>query len=475
MRYGPDMGNADLTGHWAARLHDIAGQEHVPGSVLGIWADGAETLAAHGVLSTATQVSTTPDSLFQIGSVSKVWTATMIMQLADEGRLALDTPVARLLPGVALGDPDASAEVTVAHLLTHTSGIDGDIFTDTGRGDDCVERYVAGLATAPRIFPPGGGYSYCNSGFVLAGRIIEVLDGRTWDASLRERLTGPLGLGQTVTLAEEAIMHRAATGHRMAPLQGVPASVWGLPRSVGPAGLICSSAHDVLTFARLHLNGGVAGDGTRLLSEESVSDMPRPRAAIPSIGGREAVGLTWRLDHWGGRQVHGHDGRTIGQSAFLRVDPASGVAACLLTNSPEAGRLYYQLFTEIFGHYAGITPAAEPDPEPEPGPGDRTDGAAGADLERHAGLYERTSRRYDVVVRDGRLRVTDSLTDDRAEFSDDGPKEIDLYPARGEAAGSGVFVCRFYDSQPWGPAIFGRLADQTPYIYVGGRVTPRVA
>ena len=175
----------------------------------------------------------------------------------------------------------------------------------------------------------------------------------------------------------------------------------------------------MLTFARLHLDGGVAGDGTRLLSEESVSDMPRPRAAIPSIGGREAVGLTWRIDRWGGRQVDGHDGRTIGQSAFLRVDPASGVAVCLLTNSPEAGRLYYQLFSEIFGHYAGITPAAEPEP------GDRTDGADGADgvdLARHACRYERTSRRYDVVVRDGRLRVTDSLTDDRAEFSDDGPR-----------------------------------------------------
>ena len=69
--------------------------------------------------------------------------------------------------------------------------------------------------------------------------------------------------------------------------------------------------------------------------------------------------------------------------------------------------------------------------------------------------------------------MTESLTDDRAEFSDDGPKEFDLYPPRGEAAGSGVFVCRFYDSQPWGPAIFDRLADQTPYIYVSGRVNPR--
>src|SRR5208282_5610734 len=110
-----------------------------------------------------------------------------------------------------------------------------DIFTDTGRGADCVERYAGELAKAARIFPPGAAYSYCNSGFVLLGRIIEVLDGRDWDASLRERLIGPLGLAQTVTLPEEAILHRAATGHRQRPRQDEPVSVWGLPRSVGPA------------------------------------------------------------------------------------------------------------------------------------------------------------------------------------------------------------------------------------------------
>ena len=138
----------------------------------------------------------------------------MIMQLIDEGRLSLDTTV---LAGAARACGSApatsAAEVTVRHLLTHTSGIDGDIFTDTGRGDDCVQRYVGLLDRAASVFPPGGAYSYCNSGYVLLGRIIEVLDGRSWDESLRERLCGPLELTQTVTLPEEAILHRAAVGH----------------------------------------------------------------------------------------------------------------------------------------------------------------------------------------------------------------------------------------------------------------------
>ena len=185
---------------WTTRLGELARQARVPGAVLGIWAGGQEILAARGVLNRATRVRVSTDSVFQVGSITKPWTATMIMQLIDAGLLSLDTTVAQALPGLRLGAADLAEQVTVAHLLTHTSGIDGDIFTDTGRGDDCVERYVGLLERARSAFPPGGAYSYCNSGWVVLGRIIEVLDGRSWDESLRERLCGPLELTQTVTL-----------------------------------------------------------------------------------------------------------------------------------------------------------------------------------------------------------------------------------------------------------------------------------
>src|ERR1700678_887220 len=148
---------------WTARLGELASRARVPGATLGIWSDGQEVLAANGVLNTLTQVRATVDSLFQIGSITKIWTSTMIMQLIDEGLLALDTTVAEVLPGVRLGSSDASGQVTIQHLLTHTSGIDGDIFTDTGRGDDCVERYVDLLAEAASAYQPGDAYSYCNS------------------------------------------------------------------------------------------------------------------------------------------------------------------------------------------------------------------------------------------------------------------------------------------------------------------------
>jgi CubicO group peptidase (beta-lactamase class C family) len=456
------VANTDNAGRWAARLHDLAAEEGVPGAALGVWADGQETVAAHGVLNAATGVKTTPDSLFQIGSITKVWTTTMIMQLIEEGRLSLDTTVAEVLPGVRLGGEDASAEVAIRHLLTHTSGIDGDIFTDTGRGDDCVALYTGDLAGAARIFPPGAAYSYCNSGFVLLGRIIEVLDGRVWDASLRERLIGPLGLDRTVTLPEEAIRYRAATGHRERPRQDRPVSVWGLPRSVGPAGLICSSVHDVLAFARLHLDGGVAQDGTRLLGEPSARAMQQQRAEVPGLGdGADAMGLGWRLHRWDGRRIFGHDGGTIGQTAFLRIDPQARVAACLLTNSPQSQSLYHRLFSEVFGAYAGVTVPPSPGPAP---------GAANPDPRRHAGRYERTSWWYEVSVRDGGLHVLSGASDDRASFAEEGTHEFELHPADGTGDN---FVCRSDDGLPWSPLVFGRLGGQAPYLFLGGRITPR--
>jgi len=398
----------------------------------------------------------------------------MIMQLIDEGMLSLDTTIAEALPGVRLGAADVGGQVTVQHLLTHTSGIDGDIFTDTGRGDDCVERYVGELAGAASTFPAGTAYSYCNSGFVLLGRIIEVLDGRSWDESLRVWLTGPLALARTVTLPEEAILHRAAVGHHDG---NVPVQVWSLPRSIGPAGQITCAAGDLLTFARLHLDGGFAAGGERLLSEESVSAMQQRHAWIPDFAAPgAAIGLGWRLGTWGGRAIVGHDGDTVGQSAYLRIDPEARVAVCLLTNAAESESLFRALFDEVFGNLLGVTMPSAPRParraQEDPGAPDLDSHLdLGLDPGQHAGRYERTSRRFDVLVRGGQLRMVATATGNLANLIGSEPEELTLHPA--DASGR-RFVLRSHEGQPWVPLSFGQLEDRTPYLYLGGRVTPRV-
>ena len=187
-RTEPIAGEATDAGAWRERLVELMAAHRVPGATPGILDDGKVTVAGAGVLSKATGVEVTPDSLFQIGSITKVWTATLVLQLVDEGGLDLDAPVADVLPGFRVADPEVSRTVTTRHLLTHTSGIDGDVFTDTGRGDGCIARYVDGLADVGQNHPLGATWSYCNSGFVVCGRIVEHLTGLTWDAALRERL-----------------------------------------------------------------------------------------------------------------------------------------------------------------------------------------------------------------------------------------------------------------------------------------------
>ena len=457
--------------HWQRRLAVLAARNRVPGAVLGILrlgpgGDGSDDEridAAYGVLNKDTGVTVTPDALFQIGSITKVFTTTVAMRLADEGLLDLDAPVADVLPELRLADPGVTSQVTMRHLLTHTSGIDGDVFTDTGRGDDCVQRYVALLADAAQNHPLGATWSYCNSGFVLAGRVIEKLTGTTWDAALADRLLTPLGLDRTVTLPEQALLHRAAVGH-VSEAGGEPsrAPAWTLPRSVGPAGLICSTAADVLAFARLHLAGGLAPDGTRLLSQASADAMAARQADLPTRHGLgDSWGLGWIRFGWDSRRLIGHDGDTIGQSAFLRILPEQGLAVVLLTNGGAVRDLYEDLFAEIFAEVAGVAmprPLAPPDPPGPAGPGE------------HAGRYERAGTRIEVLAAGDGARLRTTVTGPLADLVPDPVAEYPLVPVDRD-----LFVVREPGSRFWSAVAFYRLPTGERYVHFGGRATPRVS
>ncbi|WP_433061123.1 serine hydrolase [Dactylosporangium sp. CS-033363] len=441
--------------HWQRRLEVLARRHRVPGAVLGvlrIGTDGAQdetTVAATGVLSTRTGVAVTEDSLFQIGSITKTWTATVIMQLVDEGLIDLDAPIADILPGLRLSDEDVAARVTMRHLLSHTSGIDGDIFTDTGRGDDCLDRYVTELATAAQNHPLGATFSYCNSGYTLAGRVIEHLTGMTWDAAVRSRLIAPLGLEHTVTLPEEALLHRAAVGHVGPDVR--PAPVWTLPRSAGPAGLICASAADVLSFARLHLTSGAP-----------ISDMTAFQADVPdkhTLG--DSWGLGWIRFGWDGARLIGHDGNTLGQSAFLRLLPEQGLAVVLLTNGGNTKDLYQSLYREIFADLADL---AMPEPlAPAPSP-------PAVDASRHLGVYERAGVRLEVFMEDARLRMRQTTTGPLATLVPDPVQEHDLV-----AIDDALFVLRPPGTQTWIPVTFYTLPTGERYLHTGLRANPKVS
>lgn len=455
--------------HWQTRLIELTKKHGVPGAQLGILRvgrDGAQdeqvTLAT-GVLHLGTGQPATTDSVWQIGSISKVWTATVVMQLVDEGKLALDTPVKEIIDDLDLRDPEVTEKVTIHHLLTHTSGIDGDVFTDTGRGDDVLEKYVARLGEAAQNHPLGATWSYCNSGYVLLGRVIEVVTGQTWDQAMRERLFTPLGLTHTGTLPEEAMLHGLAMGHLGTGEDIAPAPVWGLPRSCGPAGLITATAADVLAFARMHLSGGVAKDGTRVLSAESVAAMADFQVDCPEkdlLG--DSWGLGWFRCDWHGARAIGHDGNTIGQAAFLRLLPEAGIAVSLNTNVASAIALYQDLFEEIFAELADVRL-----PDRFEIPAD----APEVDITPFLGEYSRESVLEEVLVLDGKPVMRTTVSGPVAELEGASEPEVHELVPVAEA----IFAVKPDKSAAYFPVRFYTLPTGERYLHFGARATPKKA
>lgn len=447
------------------RLDELRERHGVPAASVGVLAGEEIEAAASGILNLGTGVEATDDSLFQIGSITKVWTATLVMQLVDEGLIELEAPVRTYLPGFRVADEAVSESVTIRHLLTHTSGIDGDHFADTGRGDDALERYAETCAALLQVHPLGATMSYCNTGYTVLGRVLEVVTGAVWDDLLRERLVEPLGLTHTATLPEDVLRFRAAIGHIQPGEELVPAPAWGLPRTAGPAGAICSTAAELLDFARLHLRDGLARDGERLLSEEAARAMREPQVEVPTggIGESEAHwGLGWSVYTWSGRTVVGHDGGTIGQAAFLRVVPDSGTAVALLTNGGDPFGLYRDLCGELLAETAGVAMPPEPVPLESPPAVDAAD---------YLGRYGREGAVLEVVERDGNLVAIQTVTGLGSEMA---PEPVEM-PLAAFDAEREVFLAQHPALKgAWLPVRFTTLADGRRCLHAGGRATPRV-
>lgn len=400
--YRGRMANLSDVRSWIERrLPELIAEHKVPAAAVAVYAGGEVLDYATGLLSKATGVAATPDSVFQIGSITKTWTATLVMQLVDEGQVDLDRPVRDYVPELALADEAAAAAMTVRQVLCHTAGFEGDIFTDTGKGDDCVEKYVATLGDVAQLFAPGQMFSYNNAGYCVLGRLIEKLRGKPFDDCVREHLFTPLGLTHAANGPYEAILYRAAVGHlAMEPgADPQPAPVWALARSNAPAGsMLAMRPRDLLAFARMHMSGGTAVDGATVLSPASVKAMQERQVELPYLGVMgNAWGLGWELFDWPGGPVMGHDGGTIGQGAFLRMVPGRDVAVALCTNGGNALQVYQAVFGHVLAELSGVSVPAHPAPAAQPDP---------VDASRYVGTY--SSRLVDNTVSqdaDGRVWV----------------------------------------------------------------------
>jgi CubicO group peptidase (beta-lactamase class C family) len=305
-----------------------------PGLAIGL-TDADKTLAirTYGFADLAARKPVTAETLFEIGSIGKSFTAVAVLQLVDEGRIELDAPVSRYLPWFAVSDEhgDDSA-VTVAHLLSHTAGIVAGI-------DATPEAayQVWRLRDLPTLSPPGERYHYSNVGYKALGLVLEAVEGRPYRDVVRTRILAPLGMLATEPAITHEIRARLAVGygylyddrmgHAGAPL--APAT-W---LETGTAdGSIASTASDMCAFVRVLLRAG-AGPAGPLLSERSFQRMASGHVRDDD-GGEYGYGLSIR--ELAGCRWVGHGGGMVGYAAGMETDPDSGLGAIVLQNGVGA-------------------------------------------------------------------------------------------------------------------------------------------
>lgn len=342
------MGNEALF----AQIKECMAHTGVPGVAVGLLHDSHEELLGVGDTNQNHRLPVLPDTLFQIGSISKTMTATLAMRLVEQGKLDLDTPLRHYLPALRFQDSTATARATLRHLFTHTGGWVGDYFEDTGRGDDALARYVANMADLPQLTPLGALWSYNNAGFSLAGRVIEAVTDQPFETVAQESLFAPLGMTMSFFFPEEIMTHRFAVGHTVTATETTVATPWALRRSAHPAGGVTATVRDMLRYARFHLNGGRTERGEQLMQPATIAAMQTCQAAAGSMA--DGVGISWLLNTLDGVPLISHGGATNGQIAQLVLAPSRGFALVILSNANRGREVTRDLTNWALAHYLGL-------------------------------------------------------------------------------------------------------------------------
>lgn len=345
----------------------------VPGAAVGVWANGQESYACHGVTSVENPLPVDRDTLFLLGSVTKTYTATALLRLAADGRIELDAPVRRYVPELRLTDEKAAATITVKQLLNHTSGLDWSLQVDTGEGDDAQARQTAELAELKLIAPPGTRASYSQSGYNLLGRVLENVTGLTYERAIATLVAEPVGLERTLFDRDDVMTRRFAVGHNIDENGTVSvARPWRHWRAHNPGGGVAASAGDVMRWARFHLGDGRAvgadqslrSDGTQVLPTGLLHSMRQPTAELRGSNLGDAIGICWFLREVDGVRAIGHGGSSNGQFAELLIVPDRDFAVISLSNTGPTGTTFNQAAVRFaLRHYAGLD---DRDPEPVP-------------------------------------------------------------------------------------------------------------
>ena len=385
---------ANTTSAWESLVEFAEQQQRksrTPGIAVGILHNGEVSAQGFGVTNVDHPLPVTDTTLFQIGSITKTFTGTLIMRLVEQGKIELDAPVRSYLPDFRVVDEAVSAQVTVRQLMTHTSGWEGDLFLDTGPGDDALAKYVAEMAQQTQLAPLGTHWSYNNANFALLGYLIEVITGEPYEQVLRRQLLEPLGLDEAFLKPTAVMTHRYVVGHNVGADTIKVMEPWQLSRAVGPMGGLITDVHNLLRYARFHMGDAtVATDASQpVISAESVAAMQTPQV---TVWGDEKWGLTWSVDQSDGITVVQHGGGTTGQITRLMLVPAHNFAIAVFTNAQQGGVAGKAIADKAFELYLGVKRAESKAQE-------RT----ADELATYAGVYRNAFSEVELGMLNGRL------------------------------------------------------------------------
>lgn len=361
----------------------------VPGLALGVYHQDEMMTAGFGVTSVNHPLPVTDETLFQIGSVTKTFVGTAIMRLIEMDKLSLDATVRSYLPDFSIADTTASSQVTLRHLLTHTAGWVGDVFRDSGSGDDALAQYVTDMATLEQLAPAGTVYSYNNAAFSVLGRIIEVVTEKPFESALQELVLDPLDLQQSYLFPADVMTHRFVVGHYVTDDGTQVAHPWAIERSGTPQGGVVCHIKDLLRYARFHMGDGTDDDGNQVLTAESLAQMQSPQTMIWTD---EHWGLSWSVKQIAGERQVSHGGGTNGQICQLVFYPDHGFAIAVLTNANQGGRAVEAIIKRALNQYLGID---VPQPEPQD--------VSAEDLAAFTGFYSRPFTDLELGMIGGKL------------------------------------------------------------------------
>lgn len=300
------------------------------GIVVGVVEPAGRRVVAYGRLAAGGATEPDGDTIFEIGSITKTFTATALADLVTRGEVSLETPVQRLFGPDVRVPTRKGTEITLGHLAEHSSGLprlpDNLDPADPANpyADYTGERLGAFLAAYELERDIGEEIEYSNLGAGLLGRALVRQDGTDYQSMLAQRVLGPLGMSETLVSVDAGRLGRLATGHDLA-LDSV--SNWDIPALAG-AGALRSTVADLLVFVEANL--GLRETGLRRAMELA----HRPRRAFPMPGMRGVeIGLGWFVLSEHGRQIVWHGGGTGGYRSFLGFDTSSLTGVVVLSNS----------------------------------------------------------------------------------------------------------------------------------------------